>query len=101
MGQVLVLQAIIGMIIVELLFNTIKYAFPHSQNGIINIELKKTNSKISLMIDDNGIGLQKNFDINNINSIGLHLVNLMVSQLKGKIQFVKENGTKIIIEIPL
>ena len=93
--------ATIGMIIVELLSNTIKYAFPHSQTGIINIELKTIDSKISLMIDDNGIGLQRNFDINNINSIGLHLVNLMVSQLNGKIQFVIENGTKIIIEIPL
>jgi two-component sensor histidine kinase len=37
--------ATIGMILVELLSNTIKYAFPDSQKGIINIELKRINSQ--------------------------------------------------------
>jgi two-component sensor histidine kinase len=45
--------------------------------------------------------LQNDFDINKIKSIGLHLVNLMVSQLNGKIQFISEKGTKIVIEFPL
>jgi PAS domain S-box-containing protein len=93
--------ATIGMILVELLSNTIKYAFPDSQNGIINIELKKINSQVKLTVEDNGIGIQKDFDINNIKSVGLNLVSLMVDQLGGKIQFISENGTKIIIEFPL
>ena len=93
--------ATIGMIIVELLSNTIKYAFPDSQKGVINIELKEINSQIVLIVEDNGIGLQNDFDINKIKSVGLHLVSLMVSQLDGNIKFISENGTKIIIEFPL
>ena len=93
--------ATIGMMIVELLSNTIKYAFPDSQNGIINIELKKINSQVKLTVEDNGIGIRKDFDINNIKSVGLNLVSLMVNQLEGNIQFISENGTKIIIEFPL
>jgi PAS domain S-box-containing protein len=93
--------ATIGMILVELLSNTIKYAFPDSQNGIINIELKKINSQVKLTVEDNGIGIRKDFDINKIKSVGLNLVSLMVNQLDGKIQFISENGTKIIIEFPL
>jgi len=93
--------ATIGMILVELLSNTIKYAFPDSQNGIINIELKKINSQVKLTVEDNGIGIRKDFDINNIKSVGLNLVSLMVNQLEGNIQFISENGTKIIIEFPL
>jgi two-component sensor histidine kinase len=89
------------MILVELLSNTIKYAFPDSQNGIINIELKKINSQVKLTVEDNGIGIRKDFDINKIKSVGLNLVSLMVNQLDGKIQFISENGTKIIIEFPL
>jgi PAS domain S-box-containing protein len=92
--------ATIGMIL-ELLSNIIKYAFPDSFNGMINIELKLINSRILLMVEDNGIGLRKDFDINKIKSIGLHLVNLMVNQLEGKIRFIPGNGTKIIIEFPL
>jgi PAS domain S-box-containing protein len=93
--------ATVGMIIVELLSNTIKYAFPDSQKGVINIELKEINSQIVLTIEDNGIGLRKDFAITKIKSVGLHLVTLMVSQLEGNIKFISENGTKIIVEFPL
>jgi PAS domain S-box-containing protein len=92
--------ATIGMILVELLSNAIKYAFPDSSKGIINIVLKKENTHIKLVVEDNGIGLQNDFDIANIKRLGLHLVNLMVSQLEGKIKFITKNGTKIIIMIP-
>jgi PAS domain S-box-containing protein len=92
--------ATIGMILVELLSNIVKYAFPDSQKGTISLELKEINSQIVLIVEDNGIGLQNDFDINKIKSIGLHLVNLMVSQLDGNIKFISENGTKIIIEFP-
>jgi two-component sensor histidine kinase len=93
--------ATIGMMIVELLSNTIKYAFPESQKGVINVELKTIDSQILLIVHDNGIGLQNDFDINKIKSIGLHLVSFMVSQLEGNIKFTSENGTKIVIEFPL
>jgi two-component sensor histidine kinase len=33
--------------------------------------------------------------------MGLHLVNLMVSQLDGTIKFTSENGTKVIVDLPL
>ncbi len=90
--------ATLGMIIVEVLSNATKYAFPDRKEGTINIELKKNNSRIILAIDDNGIGLKKDFDIKTIKSMGLHLVNLMVNQLNGTIDIKSENGTKIIIE---
>jgi two-component sensor histidine kinase len=92
--------ATIGMILVELLSNIIKYAFPNSQAGIIHIEIKKTNSQIILVVQDNGVGLLKDFNIDRIKSTGLQLVNMMVSQLDAKIKFISETGLKIIIEIP-
>ena len=91
--------ATIGMILVELLSNAIKYAFPYS-DGIINIELKKVNSQIVLIFEDDGIGLLNDFNITESKSLGLHLVNLMVSQLNGKIKFIPGNGTKIIVGFP-
>ena len=92
--------ATIGMILVELLSNAIKYAFPDSHEGKINVMLKTDNNNIELVVEDDGIGLGNGFDLTKIKSLGLHLVNLMVSQLNGKIEFITNNGTKIIINIP-
>ncbi len=91
----------IGMILVELLSNAIKYAFPQSHSGVINTEMKIVNNQIELIIEDNGVGLPNDFDINKIKSLGLNLVNMMVLQLDGKIKFVLGKGTKIIVELPV
>ena len=93
--------ALIGMILVELLFNAIKYAFPDSKKGVIDITLENINDRISFIVQDNGIGLPDNFDITKLKSLGLDLVNIMVSQLDGKIAFFSGKGTKIIIEFPI
>jgi len=93
--------AIIGMILVELVSNALKYAFPANHKGTINIEIKKLNSQAVLIIEDNGIGLPNDFDITKIKSLGFHLVYLMVDQLNGKIKFISGKGTKIIIDFPL
>jgi PAS domain S-box-containing protein len=89
----------IGIILIELLTNSIKYAFPLSR-GMINIELKTVNGKILLLVEDNGIGLKSDFDIATVTSLGLHLTYLMVGQLKGSAKFTTDNGTKILIEFP-
>jgi two-component sensor histidine kinase len=68
---------------------------------VIDIELKTYNSQITLLVTDNGIGIVKDFDIDKVKSVGLQLVNLVVSQLNGNIKFSTENGTKIVIELPL
>lgn len=93
--------ATFGMILVELLSNAIKYAFPDNQEGIINVKIKTVKSKTVLTIEDNGCGLPKDFNESNIKSLGLHLVKLMVSQLNGTIQFLTGRGTKIRIECSL
>jgi PAS domain S-box-containing protein len=93
--------ATIGMILVELISNVIKYAYPESTKGDLMINLKRNNSMIEIKVEDNGIGLPNGFDIDNMNSLGLHLVNLMVSQLDGTIQFLPGTGTKILIKFPL
>lgn len=102
-----------GLIINELLTNSIKHAFrivesPELPNGIfmgsdgrngkINIELHQTNEdNYRLIFSDNGIGLPENFEFKNIKSLGLRLVNSLTEQLDGKIDLEQVNGTKFII----
>jgi two-component sensor histidine kinase len=54
-----------------------------------------------LVVEDSGIGLVPDFNINKNKNLGLLLVGLMVSQLNGTIEFISGSGTKIKIEIPL
>ncbi len=95
--------ATLGMILVELLFNAIKYAFPDSKKGeiYITVKLKKSNDGLTFIVEDNGVGLKKDFDFDRDKGLGLELVGMMVKQFEGKINFKSGKGTKIIMSFPL
>jgi PAS domain S-box-containing protein len=89
-----------GLIINEILTNSLKYAFPDVFSTIpkINVELSKDKNKITIIISDNGVGLPPNFDWENTDSLGLKLVNFWIKyQLAGSIQLDEGNGTNYTI----
>jgi len=88
----------VGMILVELLSNAIKHAFPGSGKGTIHVTLSEIDSRFELTVADNGVGLPVDFDFTKTKGMGLHLVDLMVSQLKGTIAFRSDQGTGITIK---
>lgn len=85
----------LGLIINELVSNSLKYAFSDKDEGEIHISLKKTEDSgiYHLKVRDNGNGFPSNVDINNTNSLGLKLVNTLVNQLDGEMEMVQDNGT--------
>lgn len=84
----------LGLIINELLSNSIKHAFPNNKKGEIQIRLQKIkNGNYELVISDNGIGIPKNSDFLNTRSLGMHLVNDLVKQIEGHINLKRERGT--------
>jgi PAS domain S-box-containing protein len=86
-----------GLIINELVTNSLKYAFPDERQGKIQIILKSdyTTNNIQLSISDDGIGIPKELDIRNTKSLGLHLVTALAErQLHGKIILNRDNGTE-------
>ncbi|WP_337866926.1 sensor histidine kinase [Ignavibacterium sp.] len=89
-----------GLIVNEVVTNSIKHAFPGRQKGRIDITLEKKNHIISLTVKDNGIGVPVDFDQNNNKSLGLQLIKLLVVQLNGKYKIYREQGTTVQIEIP-
>jgi PAS domain S-box-containing protein len=92
-----------GLVFNELISNAFKYAFPpmRRKDGKVTVSMKKIEeSDVELIIQDNGIGLPENFDIDQSTSLGLKLVHILVEdQLDGKINIVRENGTRIEITI--
>ena len=91
-----------GLIINELVTNAYKYAFPQDwvdgkNKDEFKIEVNvhnKEDDKFILIVSDNGVGIQKNLDIQNTESLGLKLVNSMVNQLNGSIEIIRNNGTQ-------
>ena len=82
-----------GLIINELVTNTLKYAFPKMTGGEISISFAKSDSTYTLIIKDNGIGLPEGFDHTKTNTLGLQLVEALTRQLKGTLQF--QSGTAV------
>lgn len=91
-----------GMLINELVSNSLKYAFPEDNIGEICVDFKKDNmGTYTITIADNGIGFAEDFDCEKSGSLGLQLVNAFVKQLNGKITLMKSKGTTYVISFPL
>lgn len=92
-----------GLIINELVTNSIKHAFTESNEGIILINLYTKDNVLFLEVSDNGKGFPKDIDFKNTNSLGLQLVNTLVEQLNGKLELSdnKNGGTSFYISFPM
>ncbi len=92
-------QAIpLGLIINELVNNTIKYAFPNNNKGNLYVGFKKNGNHYTFTFEDDGIGLPDNFDLNNLTSLGLIVVQNLTLQINGTLSIKECNGTGFKIE---
>ncbi|MBK7632031.1 MAG: PAS domain S-box protein [Ignavibacteriales bacterium] len=91
----------VGLIVNEILTNSLKYAFPDNKKGIIFISLKKINGNAEIEITDNGVGVSDNFNINDAKGMGLQLINMLTQQLSGTLTVEANNGTRFKILFPL
>ncbi|MFQ5769951.1 MAG: sensor histidine kinase [bacterium] len=83
-----------GLIINKLVSNALKYAFPKGEVGEIRIEFRKIDdSKYTLIVSDNGVGVPKELDFRNTESLGLQLVSLLTDQLGGIVELNRKRGT--------
>ncbi len=78
-----------GLIINEIITNSLKYAFPVENKGVIAVSLKKVGDEFFLKLSDNGVGLKSKIDFKHINSLGIRLVDLLVKQLKGTLEVLQ------------
>lgn len=92
-----------GLIINEVVSNSLKYAFPgykeENKKGIIKIEFSKNGKGETLLtISDNGIGMPEIFEEKKKLSLGLQLVDTLVNQLEGCLEIDSNKGTAFIIK---
>jgi PAS domain S-box-containing protein len=98
----------LGIIVNELVSNSLKHAFTDRKKGEIQIKLHKEKSReieiegcqstsCILTVSDNGVGIPDNLDFENVDSLGMQLVTSLVDQLDGKLELKRNNGTEFTI----
>jgi PAS domain S-box-containing protein len=91
----------IGLVINELISNSLKYAFPEERRGEIIVNMEKLDGELELTVKDDGVGMPENLDWKKSSSVslGLKLVrNLVENQLDGSIDMESKKGTKFTIK---
>ncbi len=91
----------LGIIVNELVSNSLKHAFNEGEQGEVRIRLcreKEENvmdeSTFSLTVSDNGKGIPGEIELESLESLGLQLVSILVEQLDGEIEINRVHGTE-------
>ncbi|AKB77481.1 sensory transduction histidine kinase [Methanosarcina horonobensis HB-1 = JCM 15518] len=105
----------LGIVVNELVSNSLKYAFHGRNGGEIRIQLYKEKIRKSkgsgtgnknqglkktgfiLKVSDDGIGIPESFDLENPDTLGMQLITTLVEQLDGELELNRKNGTKFTI----
>jgi len=84
-----------GLIVNELVTNSLKHAFPGGRKGEIRVVLRSNHDhQVTLTVGDNGVGLPRDVDPEDAQSLGLQLVNALVEQVGGTIDLRRDGGTE-------
>jgi len=90
----------IGLIVNELVTNSLKYAFPGNRKGKITISFSETDSHLLLKVCDNGVGFDKDTGIKGT-GFGSQLVDLLTKQLDGNMTLITSRGTEVFFEFQI
>jgi two-component sensor histidine kinase len=91
----------VGLILNELITNSLKYAFNHVDSGRIDVVVSHTGSMLNIAYSDNGPGLDKEFDLSSA-GFGFKILKLLTKQLKANISYSKGSDfSKFELNIPM
>jgi two-component sensor histidine kinase len=87
----------LGILLNELITNSMKYAFKNSSGGMIRITAERKDNEITITYCDNGIGLPETVSLETSTGFGMQLISMLVSQIKGTIEITRDHGTGFVI----
>lgn len=89
-----------GLIINEIVTNSLKYAFPDGVGEIVIELMEEGDDTFVLTVSDNGVGIPENMDIHELPSLGIRLVLALIDELDGQFEIIRDIGTKFKITFP-
>lgn len=88
----------LGIIINEILTNSMKHAFGENERGNITLSLSSEGSRALLAIGDNGSGLPESETLEKSKGFGMQLIALLTRQIGGTIRVERGTGTRFVLE---
>ena len=89
----------LGLVLNELISNSLKYAFPDEKNGKIGIRLKEEKNMLLLEVRDNGVGISEASKNQLGKSFGYRMINAFSNQLDAKLRVENDHGTVVSLQI--
>jgi two-component sensor histidine kinase len=83
----------LGLILNELVSNSMKYAFPELRSGVIKVSLTERVSELRLVVEDDGVGFDASKKSDQ--SFGLSMIRSLMRKLKAEMNIVSEAGTTV------
>ena len=83
----------LGLIVNELITNSLKHAFPEGRKGEIDVNFHKKDDYYEFVLMDNGVGVPDTIDYKNTESLGMQIITNLTEQIDGNIELNNENGT--------
>lgn len=90
----------IGLLVNELVTNSVKHASPETDSCLIQVSLKNLDRKMQLEVRDNGVGLPSDLNIDTQDTLGFRMLKALARQLDGTIDLQNNDGLKITITFP-
>ncbi|MBD3415354.1 MAG: PAS domain S-box protein [Candidatus Aminicenantes bacterium] len=88
----------LGLLVNELISNSLKHGFPNDRKGEVKVSMKKSKSgQIKVMVTDNGVGVPDQTDLKKSGSFGLQLVKMLTKQLHGSMKMISNEEISFII----
>lgn len=91
----------LGLIMNELITNSMKYAFNPGEKGEVRIDIHQRADSLLITVADTGRGLPEEFDASKSTTLGTELVRGLVFQLGGSVSWYTDNGAVCMVKIPM
>ena len=91
----------LGIIVTELTTNAMKYAFAGRPRGVLRVTAAQRDGWLTLVFEDDGVGLPEGLTLENAPGFGLQLVHLLVQQARGSVEVERHPGTRFRLAFPL
>lgn len=89
----------LGLILNELISNSLKYAFAERPDGVIYVGLKRIDERLQLQVKDNGKGFPEGLQFIQGSSFGYSIISAFTKKLKAQLSIKNDNGACVSMEI--
>ncbi len=91
-----------GLIVNEIIANSLKHAFPGNREGTIGIDLSHLDATtVRLTVNDDGVGIPESRDLTDTTTLGLQLITMLTDQLGGTLSIRRADPTQFDIRFPM